>query len=42
LYAYALTGIRPLAMVTPVGGVSFLLGWGCILWGAARNRIAQL
>lgn len=29
LYALVLTGIRPLGMVTPIGGVLFIAGW---LW----------
>lgn len=29
LYALALTGIRPLGAITPVGGVAFIVGW---LW----------
>lgn len=27
LYALAVTGIKPLGMITPVGGAAFLLGW---------------
>jgi uncharacterized membrane protein YgdD (TMEM256/DUF423 family) len=27
LYIYSISGIRFFAMVTPVGGVSFLIGW---------------
>ena len=27
LYAYAITGITFFAMITPFGGVSFLIGW---------------
>ncbi|RPI15295.1 MAG: DUF423 domain-containing protein [Ignavibacteriae bacterium] len=27
LYAYSVTGMKALAMITPVGGVSFLIGW---------------
>lgn len=27
LYAYALTGTRGLAMITPLGGVCFIAGW---------------
>jgi uncharacterized membrane protein YgdD (TMEM256/DUF423 family) len=27
LYAMALTGVRALGMVTPFGGVAFILGW---------------
>lgn len=34
LYALALTGLRTLGMVTPVGGVLFLAGWLAFAWGA--------
>lgn len=27
LYLLVLSGIRPLGMVTPIGGIAFLLGW---------------
>lgn len=27
LYALALTGVKALGLITPVGGVSFLIGW---------------
>jgi uncharacterized membrane protein YgdD (TMEM256/DUF423 family) len=30
LYALALTGIRPLGAITPLGGLSFLFAWGWI------------
>jgi len=33
LYAMALTGVTKLGMVTPLGGVGFLLGW--VLFGRA-------
>lgn len=33
LYVYATTGVKGFAMITPVGGVAFLLGW--ILLGYA-------
>ncbi|MBI5508676.1 MAG: DUF423 domain-containing protein [Deltaproteobacteria bacterium] len=36
LYALALTGVRPLGMITPVGGVAFLVGWGCLACTALR------
>jgi len=39
LYALALTGIRGLGIVTPFGGLSFLLGWAALAW-AASKRIA--
>lgn len=30
LYALSLTGIKWLGAITPLGGVSFLVGWGCV------------
>jgi uncharacterized membrane protein YgdD (TMEM256/DUF423 family) len=36
LYGYALSGVRVLAMITPVGGLCFLLGWGALAWAALR------
>ncbi len=37
LYALALTGVRALGMVTPVGGVAFMAGWAVVVWGVARE-----
>lgn len=37
LYALALTGIRPLGIITPFGGTLFLIGWGFALAGAWRH-----
>jgi len=36
LYLLALTGIRYMGAITPFGGVSFLLGWGCLAWSVLR------
>jgi len=38
LYMLALTGARWWGTVTPLGGVSFIVGWACLAWamGAAR------
>lgn len=36
LYALALTGIRPLGAITPIGGLGFLVGWLLLAWKAAR------
>ena len=36
LYALALTGIRPLGAITPLGGVCFLAGWVALGWAAWR------
>ena len=38
LYLLALTGIRPLGMVTPLGGVLFLVGWAATVAGAWRSE----
>jgi len=36
LYLLALTGLRELAFVTPIGGVAFLIGWIALAWAATR------
>jgi len=38
LYAYTMSGFKPLAMVTPVGGVSFLVGWLLIIIASTRMK----
>jgi len=38
LYLLVLTGDRWLGAVTPLGGVCFLLGWGCLGWAAWRTQ----
>lgn len=38
LYALALTGVRWLGAVTPVGGVCFLAGWALLAWSAFGGR----
>jgi uncharacterized membrane protein YgdD (TMEM256/DUF423 family) len=37
LYALALTGVRALGAVTPLGGVAFIAGWLCLAWAAWRG-----
>ncbi|WP_028784164.1 DUF423 domain-containing protein [Thalassobacillus devorans] len=37
LYIYAPTGIKALAMITPFGGLAFLIGW--VLLGIAVTKI---
>jgi uncharacterized membrane protein YgdD (TMEM256/DUF423 family) len=37
LYALALTGVRGLGAVTPVGGVAFLAGWAALAAAALRG-----
>jgi uncharacterized membrane protein YgdD (TMEM256/DUF423 family) len=37
LYALALTGVRWLGAVTPLGGAAFLAGWLCLALAARRG-----
>ena len=37
LYLLALTGVRWLGAITPIGGVAFLAGWVCLAMAAARS-----
>lgn len=37
LYALALTGVRWLGAVTPLGGVAFLAGWLCLILAVTRR-----
>jgi uncharacterized membrane protein YgdD (TMEM256/DUF423 family) len=34
LYLLALTSVRSLGAITPLGGVAFLAGWGCLVLAA--------
>ena len=34
LYLMALTGVRVLGAVTPIGGVLLIAGWAVLVWGA--------
>lgn len=38
LYALTLSGVRSLGMITPLGGVAFLVGWAALAWFAWRSR----
>lgn len=33
LYTLALSGIRTFGILTPFGGLAFLIGWGLLAWG---------
>jgi uncharacterized membrane protein YgdD (TMEM256/DUF423 family) len=37
LYALALTGVKGLGAVTPLGGVAFITGWLWLAWAAWRG-----
>jgi uncharacterized membrane protein YgdD (TMEM256/DUF423 family) len=38
LYALSLSGIKWLGAITPLGGVAFLVGWGCLAIAAFSNQ----
>ena len=38
LYALALSGVRLLGAITPLGGVAFLAGWACLAAVSLRER----
>ena len=38
LYALAISGIRVLGVITPVGGVAFLIAWTMLTWAAATYK----
>ncbi len=37
LYFMALTNIRALGIITPIGGLAFLTGWALLVWAAIRS-----
>ena len=37
LYLLALSGLRWLGAITPVGGLAFLAGWLCLAWSAWKG-----
>lgn len=38
LYALALSGVKALGMITPLGGTLFLLGWMGFAWAGWKHR----
>jgi uncharacterized membrane protein YgdD (TMEM256/DUF423 family) len=38
LYVLALSGIRWLGAITPIGGVAFLAGWALLAWSMLRAQ----
>jgi uncharacterized membrane protein YgdD (TMEM256/DUF423 family) len=38
LYIYSVTGIKQIAIITPLGGVSFLAGWLLILLASFKKQ----
>jgi uncharacterized membrane protein YgdD (TMEM256/DUF423 family) len=39
LYLLALTGVKALGIVTPLGGLCFLVGWGFLAFAALRLKV---
>ena len=37
LYVLALTGVRVLGAITPIGGLCLMIGWAMLLWGVFAN-----
>lgn len=38
LYALALSGVRMLGAITPLGGLAFLLAWAMLVWAASTHN----
>ncbi len=38
LYLLALSGVRWLGAVTPVGGIALLVGWAALAWGSVNEH----
>jgi len=38
LYLMAITHIRWLGAITPLGGLAFLVGWGSLFWSQWRTE----
>lgn len=38
LYALAITDIKWLGAITPIGGTLFIAGWGLLAWGAGKGQ----
>lgn len=37
LYTLSLSGITKFGAITPIGGLAFIVGWGALIWGAAKS-----
>ncbi len=38
LYALAITGVRLLGAITPIGGLAFIAAWLVLAWGVVQGR----
>lgn len=41
LYVLALTGVRLLGAITPIGGLAFLFAWASLLWTALSSKTVK-
>jgi len=41
LYLLALTGVRVLGAITPIGGLLLMAGWAALIWGALAESRAR-
>ena len=39
LYLYALTGVTKFGMITPLGGLAFIIGWICLLVFSLKKHL---
>jgi len=39
LYLMAATQIKALGIITPIGGMAFLIGWSCLAYAALKPKI---
>ena len=42
LYVLSITGFTKLGMVTPIGGISFLIGWGILAYAFSQSKNNQV
>jgi uncharacterized membrane protein YgdD (TMEM256/DUF423 family) len=38
LYILSLTQIKTFGMITPIGGIAFIIGWGCLALGIYKSN----
>jgi uncharacterized membrane protein YgdD (TMEM256/DUF423 family) len=41
LYALSISGVRGLGIITPFGGMCFIVGWGLLAWGYWKSFPSQ-
>ena len=39
LYVLAISGVKWLGAITPIGGLSFLFGWAWLIWALSKVRL---